>query len=271
MKSASRIFGFLLIISALLYSCKSSEEATESAPPPPVEEPEAQTESTGETEAPKLVMDTVRETTEGERLPMVNGSESANDSNITNGASSAPTEGSGSFRVQVDATMGNVFKPKYKGCNKLYFEEGPGGSKVYVGKNLDRAQAEQLRDEYKLRGFEDAFVVPMSGSGAQASDKFEGEGSSQTLTADAGAVFLVQLIAYRDANPPKKLKKVNFFQILGFNDGFKRIYSGTYATVEEAKAGQEMFKKMGFKDCYVVPFEGYKNKLNGLVGEPIQP
>lgn len=75
---------------------------------------------------------------------MVNGSESANDSNITNGASSAPTEGSGSFRVQVDATMGNVFKPKYKGFNKLYFEEGPGGSKVYVDISIELRQSNSV-------------------------------------------------------------------------------------------------------------------------------
>ncbi len=259
---------FILLIVGF-FACKSSEDIAEPTPAPaPSEEPEETSTVAEEAPKPQLVMDTVRETTKADTtLKAANSNMAA----AQTSAADIPTEGDGEFRVQLDATMGTVFKPKYKGFNKIYFEDGAGGSKVYVGKNLSKVQAEQLRDEYKLRGFEDAFVVSMSGTGKSAGSKFTANASDKKLSAEDGAVFLVQLIAYRGPQPPRKLRKVNFYQILGFDDGFKRIYSGTYSTVEEARAGQEMFKKSGFKDCYVVPFEGYKNKLNGLVGTPIQP
>lgn len=257
---------FILLIAGL-FACKSSEDIAEPSPAPS-EEPEETSTTVEDAPKPQLVMDTVRETTKSDSsLKAMNNTPSSSEST----SSEAVTEGDGEFRVQIDATMGTIFKPKYKGFKKIYFEDGSRGSKVYVGKNLSRAQAEKLRDEYKLRGFEDAFVVSMSGTGKTAGAKFSGSTSDKKLSAEDGAVFLVQLIAYRGPQPPRKLRKVNFYQILGFDDGFKRIYSGTYSTIEEARAGQEMFKKNGFKDCYVVPFEGYKNKLNGLVGTPIQP
>ena len=263
-------FALLLSLVLILASCKTSKDLAEETPSPSPELTEQDTSDqvSAETEGPKLVVDTVKETTTGEQAKMTNADASSNAENTA--SETLVTEGDGAYRVQVDATMGSIFKAKYKGFNKLYFEEGPGGSKVFVGKGLSKADAEKLRDEYKLRGFKDAFVVDMKGSGSSAASKFEGTESTKSINPNGGLVYMIQLLAYKGPNPPKQLKKANFFQILGFNDGFKRIYSGTYPNVEAARSGQAMYKKRGFKDCYVVPFEGYKNKLNGMVGEPIK-
>lgn len=251
----------LLVIS--FASCKSSKDLSENNPAPPPQEVEiSSTADSAETSMPKGQL-------------VVNAPDTVSHSTVAESSKDATpqttdTEGSGSYRVQIDATMGSIFKPKYKGFNKIYFEDGSSGSKVFVGKNLSKQAAEQLRDEYRLRGFDDAFVVSMSGSGSSAGAKFEGTESNQAISENSGLVFLVQLIAYQGANPPNEVKKLSFYQVIGFNDGFKRIYSGAYSSINDARAGQEAYKKMGFKDCFVVPFEGYKNKLNNLVGEPIR-
>jgi len=181
--------------------------------------------------------------------------------------SQASSDGGTGFLVQLESVMGSPNKAKYKGIKDLNFEKGADGYiRIVLGKDLGRAAAEELRDEYKLRGFEGAFVVPKGGGGA-SSAVMDASMSSKSLDNVQGLVYLIQLSAFQGPAETKALSKLGWYQVLEFDDGWKRVYSGAYSNLLSAQDALKKYRKKGFKDSYVVPFEGYTNKLNGKTGK----
>ncbi len=179
-------------------------------------------------------------------------------------------DGGTGFMVQLESVMGTPSKSKYKGIKDLSFEKGYDGyTRIFLGKELGRAAAEQLRDEYKLRGFEGAFVVGKGaggGSGASSGSVMDAS-SSTSLDNVQGLVYLIQLSAFQVPAETKAPTKLGWYQILEFDDGWKRVYSGAYSSLLSAQDALKKYRRKGFKDCYVVPFDGYTNKLNGKTGK----
>ncbi len=251
-----------LAFAFIMFACKSSEDAvdySEELAQDPVQDTIAQDSTVNDMMSdPGPTMDTVSTTDRPDVSTAGESGEQVND------------EGPGDYRVQIDALIGSYQKAKYKGIDNIYFEKGNDGyTRIYSGKNLSKGGAEKLSEEFKIRGFEGAFVAPMSGDGAAPSNApavVDADMSSTPLSSSENVVYAVQLMAFQGDVKSRKLNKLGFFQVLQFDDGWKRAFSGTYASLPEAQGALDKYRKKGFKDCYVVPFLGFTNQLNGKTG-----
>jgi hypothetical protein len=267
MKGRLAIF---ILASVGIVACKSSKDV---AAEPPAEEPIVEVADTIRPDpvAEEALADTAAAASDAESTaeagPSLETPGADQGASTDEGGQNQADPGSG-FRVQLESVIGNPNKAKYKGIKDLSFEKGSDGrTRIFLGKDMVRTAAEQLRDEYKLRGFEDAFVV--SGNSAGSAEIFDASLSSQSLGNAQGLVYLIQLSAFQGEAESRALKKLGWYQVLAFDDGWKRVYSGAYSALPAAQDAMNKYRRRGFKDCYIVPFDGYTNKLNGKTGKVV--